>query len=121
MPPAPQLPPHRLRGSRQLSRCLVFDLRLHRPAKTTGATTAVGAEVAGTSAALDGSIIADFAPLSLRSQQRAVAAESLLGGVELQGGDTGSCGGAAARQPPPGGSGEPPTPLRRLWRRCVGR
>ena len=46
------------------------DLRLHRPAKTTGATTAVGAEVAGASAALGGSIPPRWCCAPLRSLLR---------------------------------------------------
>ena len=61
-PPASLLP-----AAADPSRCLAFDLRLHRPARTTGATTVVGAEVAGVSSAVGGSILAEFVPLSLRS------------------------------------------------------
>ena len=61
-PPAAVLP-----AAADPSRCLAFDLRLHRPARTTGATTVVGAEVAGISSAVGGSILAKFVPPSLRS------------------------------------------------------
>ena len=48
------------------SRCPAFDMRLHRPARATGAITSVGAEVAGVSLALCDSILAEFVLLSLR-------------------------------------------------------
>ena len=45
----------------------------------------------------------------------------LRGGVELQGGDPGNCGGAARQQLSSGGSGGPPARHGRLWRRRAAR
>ena len=49
-------------------RCPAFDLLLHRPARPTGVITVVGAEVAGVSAAIGGSIVATFKLISLHSR-----------------------------------------------------
>ena len=98
-------------------RCPAFDLLLHRPARPTGVITVVGAEVAGVSAAIGGSIVATFMLISLHSR----CCRPLRGGVKLQGGDPGSCGGAAARQLSSGGTGAPPARLWRLLRRRAAR
>ena len=44
------------------SRCPAFDVHLHRPARATGAITAINAEVASVFSALGGSIFVNFVP-----------------------------------------------------------
>lgn len=94
-----------------------FDSLLQGAARSTGIITTIEAEVAGVFSAVILSVLEDVMPFALARGLLLVAA----GGLELQGGAQGGCGGAAARRLAPDGSGAPLARLRRLWRRCAAR
>ena len=94
-------------------RCPALDSPLQSAASSTTSTATIGGKVAAAFFTA-----ASFFPTNpCSSRCRCCCRGSLRGGVEVQGGDPGSCGGASARRLPSGGSGGPPALLRRLRRR----